>query len=64
MQGNALIFKNEEARFFANGGWLESHVFEVLQSLRGQFEGLSDVAMGVRVGFAGAHGKAPGKDKN
>ena len=64
VQGNALIFKNEEARFFANGGWLESHVFEVLQSLRGQFEGLSDVAMGVRVGFAGADGKTTGKDKN
>ena len=63
-QGNVLIFKNEESRFFANGGWLESHVFEVLQSLRSQFEGLSDVAMGVRVSFAGATGKTQGKDKN
>lgn len=63
-QGNTLVFRDEEARFFANGGWLESHVFEVLQTLRGQFDSLSDVAIGVRVGFAGAHGKAPGKDKN
>ena len=63
-QGNVLIFKNEESRVFANGGWLESHVFEVLQSLRSQFDGLSDVAMGVRVSFAGATGKTQGKDKN
>lgn len=63
-QGNALIFKNEEARFFANGGWLESHVYEVLQSLRAQHEGLSDVAMGVRVSFAQANGKPQNNDKN
>lgn len=64
LQGRALIFKNEEARFFANGGWLEAHVYEVLQSLRSQFEGLSDVAMGVRVGFSGAKAKSTGNDKN
>ena len=38
-QGSTLIFKNEESRFFANGGWLEAHVFEVLQSLRAQHDG-------------------------
>ena len=63
-QGNVLIFKNEESRFFANGGWLEAHVFEALQSLRSQVEGLSDVAMGVRVSFAGGTGKPQGNDKN
>ena len=62
--GLKLTFKNEDARFFANGGWLEAHVYEVLQSLRGQFEGLSDVAMGVRVGFAGAQTRSNGNDKN
>ena len=64
LQGRALTFKNEEARFFANGGWLEAHVYDVLQSLRSQFEGLSDVALGVRVGFAGAKAKSTGNDKN
>ena len=64
LQGSTLVFKNEEARFFANGGWLEAHVYDVLQSLRSQHEGLSDVAMGVRVGFAGTTGKPPGNDKN
>ncbi len=63
-QGNALVFKDEEARCFANGGWLESHVVEVLQSLRPQHNGLTDVAMGIRVAFAGAAGKSNGKDKN
>jgi hypothetical protein len=61
-QGAALVFKNEEARFFANGGWLEAHVYEVLQSLRAQHPALTDVAMGVRVGFAGANPQK--KDKN
>lgn len=63
-QGNTLVFKNEEARFFANGGWLEAHVFEVLQSLRSQHDGLSDVALGVRVGFAGSAGRNQNNDKN
>jgi hypothetical protein len=64
IQGNSLIFKNEDARFFANGGWLESHVFEALQSLRSQTDGLSDVALGVRVSFAGSAGKNQNNDKN
>lgn len=63
-QGSALIFKNEAARFFANGGWLEAHVFETLQSLRSQVEGLSDVAMGVRVSFAGGASRSHGNEKN
>lgn len=63
-QGSALIFKDEESRFFTNGGWLEAHVFEMLQSLRSQVEGLSDVVMGVRVAFSGAAGKPYGRDKN
>ena len=65
-QGDMLIFKDEEARFFANGGWLEAHVYEALQSLRAQFEGLTDVAMGVRVAFGGQDPRSGGKvkDKN
>ena len=62
--GQALVFKNEEARFFVNGGWLESHVYEALQSLRAQHESLSDVAMGVRVSFGGADLRSKARDKN
>lgn len=63
--GNTLIFKDEAARFFANGGWLEAHVFEAIQSLRSQHDGLSDVAWGVRVSFAsGTAAKGLNNDKN
>ncbi len=66
--GQVLQFKDEAARFFVNGGWLEAHVFEALQSLRAQHEGLTDVAMGVRVGFGSqdprGQNKANAKDKN
>jgi hypothetical protein len=63
--GQVLMFKNEEARFFVNGGWLESHVFEALQSLRAQHEGLTDVATGVRVSFGGPDARnGKSRDKN
>jgi hypothetical protein len=61
--GQVIQFKDEAARFFVNGGWLEAHVFEALQSLRAQHDGLSDVAMGVRVGFTGK-AKDQMRDKN
>lgn len=62
--GQALIFKNEEARFFVNGGWLELHVYETLQSLRAQHEAISDVAMGVRISFGGADSRAAAKNRD
>jgi hypothetical protein len=62
--GPVLVFKNEDARFFVNGGWLETHVFEALQSLRAQHDGLTDVAMGVRVAFGGQDARSKSKDKN
>lgn len=64
LKGRTLTFKNEESRFFANGGWLEAHVYETLQSLRSQHDNLSDVAMGVRVGFAEGSQQVHGNDKN
>lgn len=33
MKANHLTFENEDARFYANGGWLESHVFNVVKSI-------------------------------
>ena len=63
-QGDTLIFKDEESRFFANGGWLEAHVYEALQSLRAQHDGLTDVAMGVRVAFGGQDPRSAGKAKD
>lgn len=62
--GPVLVFKNEDARFFVNGGWLEAHVYEALQSLRAHHEGLTDVAMGVRVAFGGQDPRSGGKAKD
>jgi len=61
---STLTFRNEESRFFVNGGWLEAHVYEALQSLRGQHDNLTDVVMGVRVGFAESSNRPQGNDKN
>ena len=61
---STLTFQNEESRFFANGGWLEAHVYEALQSLRGQHDNLTDVTMGVRVGFSEGSNRPHGNDKN
>ena len=40
-----LEFKDEAARQFVNGGWLELHVFQVLQDLRGSHDRINDVVM-------------------
>lgn len=36
VDGERLIFKNEDARFFANGGWLEDYVTRTANRLKGQ----------------------------
>jgi len=45
-----LAFKDEPARFFAAGGWLEWHVLQQVQSLRDP--ALTDVVAGLTVRFA------------
>ena len=44
-----LIFSNEEARFFANGGWLEEYVYGLLLSLKKEVPHIQDIAQGVEV---------------
>ena len=36
LRGQQLVFADEQARFFANGGWLESHVLKVLNGFKGK----------------------------
>ncbi|OIN92215.1 MAG: hypothetical protein AUJ20_08470 [Comamonadaceae bacterium CG1_02_60_18] len=63
--GLQLSFKNELARFFAAGGWLEWHVLEQVQSLRGQMpQALTDVVCGLSVRFANPPKGRAGLDKN
>ncbi|MGK0234708.1 MAG: hypothetical protein ACI9EK_001234 [Psychroserpens sp.] len=44
-----LVFKNDSARFFANGGWLEEYVYGTILSLKKDIPTLQDVAQGVEV---------------
>ncbi len=46
--GDRLHFLDEDARFFAQGGWLEQHVFGVLWGLKGE-RPIQDLARGVEI---------------
>lgn len=61
--GNKLTFTDENARFFANGGWLEFHMLRTLQDLRPRYLSLSDVAMGLRIAFPKARGRSADKNE-
>lgn len=44
-----ITFKDEESRFYANGGWLENHVFSLIFQMRTNRESISDLAKGMEV---------------
>jgi hypothetical protein len=56
LQGNRLHFKNEEARFFVNGGWLETHTFAQVYGLRKEIPALQDVGRSVEI-IRNSHGR-------
>ncbi|WP_428241041.1 Card1-like endonuclease domain-containing protein [Gynuella sp.] len=58
LQQQQLTFASEEARFFANGGWLEERVFSELFQLRSEFPRLQDVARSVQVRWLGSKQKS------
>lgn len=64
LRGNSLRFKDEASRAFVNGGWLEMHVFQTLQNLRGKHKSISDVASNVVIPFDGRVGNAKNADMN
>jgi len=43
-----LRFPDEDSRFFVNGGWLEQHVKDALDSLRSEL-GIHDIAQGIEI---------------
>ena len=43
VKGKKITFKNEQARFFANGGWLEVDILSRLQSLKKENPGITSV---------------------
>ena len=46
--GKLFDFKNEQNRFFCNGGWLEEYVFTELRSLKKQLM-IQDIVMGLEI---------------
>jgi hypothetical protein len=44
-----LHFADETARFFANGGWLEQHVYATAQALKREHPGIQDLGRGLEV---------------
>jgi hypothetical protein len=56
-RGKRLVFPDEAARFFANGGWLEEYVFGVVQGIRREVPEIQDLARSVEV-YRGSGAKA------
>ena len=48
-QNNSLYFKDEDARFFVNGGWLEVYTYSLLYGLRAEIPRIQDVGRSVEV---------------
>jgi hypothetical protein len=48
LKNTRLVFPDEAARFFCNGGWLEHHVTRVLRDLQPTL-GIQDLATGLKV---------------
>ena len=44
-----VYFKDEDSRFYANGGWLENHVFNTLHSMQENRVNISDLCRGLEV---------------
>jgi len=47
--GHTVRFRDDEARFFVNGGWLEHHVFSGVQKIRTGNAHIHDLAQGLEV---------------
>ncbi len=48
-ENGRLRFRDEAARFFANGGWLEYRVFDAVRKIRRQDNHIHDIAYGIEV---------------
>jgi len=47
---HSLLFPDETARFFVNGGWLENHVFSIVYGLRKDIATIQDVGCSIEIG--------------
>ena len=49
IRGRKLKFKDQDSRFYSNGGWLENHVFSLLYGMRKNRPALADLAKGMTI---------------
>lgn len=49
LHNNKIVFHNEQDRFYANGGWLENHVFTTLHKMRKSRQAISDISRGMEI---------------
>lgn len=54
---NEIVFKNEASRFYANGGWLENHVFNTLFHIKKSRDNINDMARGMEVSLVSGNVK-------
>lgn len=50
LKGDNVIYKNEDSRFFCNGGWLEEHVQHALHQLQ-SYKLITDYKAGVEIKY-------------
>ena len=49
VEKNRILFSDEDARFFANGGWLEHYVFAQLLAIKADDSRIQDAVLGLEV---------------
>lgn len=49
IEHQTIKFKDEESRFYANGGWLENHVFSTLFDMKNSRKSICDLAKGMEI---------------
>ncbi len=52
-----ILFTDEAARFFANGGWLEQHVHAAMNALRGRGIRIQDARRGLQIEWQTGHSR-------
>lgn len=59
LEGNRIRFRDEDARFYVNGGWLEDYVFSLIAKMRSKYPAIQDVARSINVQRSTPSGDVP-----
>ena len=52
-EGDTVLFRDEEVRFFVNGGWLELYVYEQVRALKSTIAELQDIRIALELVYEG-----------